>query len=174
VFGDRRAKRAVKAGDTQTLVDLLADADPKVRANTANACMEILPGSTTPALVAALLRTASDPESKVRGQAVLALGSVRAEEARDLFLRSLADEDWLVRMFAATAIGWMPDPRAVEGVGRLLEHDEPFVRGAAAFTLGAIGTPECATLLHARRERERDPDVREAIDEGLVKTSGSG
>jgi hypothetical protein len=45
VFGDRRAKRAVKAGDAQTLVTLLADTDPKVRANTANACMEISPGS---------------------------------------------------------------------------------------------------------------------------------
>jgi HEAT repeat protein len=169
MFGDRRAKRAVKAGDMQTLVDLLADADPKVRANTANACMEISPGSAAPALVAALFRAASDPESQVRGQAILALGSIRADDARDLFLRSLTDEDWLVRMFAATAIGWMPDPRAVEPVIKLLDEDDPLVRGAAAFTLGAIGEARSVPALQAQLEAERDRDARAAIEEALGK-----
>jgi HEAT repeat protein len=174
VFTGRRAKKAIKSRDFQAVVEMLNDGDPGVRSDTANACMTIEAGTAPPFLVATLLRAAADAEAQVRGQAIPALGSIRAPEGRDVFLRSLSEEDWSNQMFAAIAIGWMPDPRAVEGVSRLLEHDEPLVRGAAAFALGAMGTPECATLLHARREKERDPDVREAIDEGLVKTSGSG
>jgi HEAT repeat-containing taxis protein len=127
-----------------------------------------------PTLVSALLRAAVEPEAQVRGQAILALGSIRAPDGADIFLRALSEDDWANQMFAATAIGWMPDPRAVEGLGRLLQHEEPLVRGAAAFALGAIGTDESAAVLRASREEERDPDVREAIDEALGKLDDQG
>ena len=87
---DRAARRAAKSGDWTTLVDLLGDPDPKVRTNTANACMlEPPPGSAPSSLVGSLLRAAADPEGEVRGQAILALGSIRDPEGPDVFLRGL-------------------------------------------------------------------------------------
>ena len=167
--GGKAAKKAVKDGDVQALIQLLSDPDPKTRANTANACMDVSPGSADPALVAALMHAATDADAGVRGQAILALGSVRAADTADLFLQGLSDSDWLVRMFAATAIGWMPDPRAVEPVIGLLDEEEPLVRSAAAFTLGAIGDPAAVTALRAHLESERDKDVRSALEEALGK-----
>ena len=170
VFTGRRARKAIEAGDFQTIVQMLQDADPGVRRDTANACMTI-DRAAPPFLVAALLGAAADPDSQVRGQAILALGSIRAPEGADVFLRALSEDedDWSIPMFAATAIGWMPDPRAVEGLTRVLEHDDPLVRGAAAFALGSIGTSKCAAVLRARQEKERDSDVRALIEEALGK-----
>jgi HEAT repeat protein len=171
----RDAKRAVEARDVQTLLQLLSDPDdPEVRANTANQCMNLPPEAADPTLVSALLRAAVEPEAQVRGQAILALGSMRAPEGADIFLRALSEDDWSILMFAATAIGWMPDQRAIGGLGRLLQHEEPLVRGSAAFALGAIGSDESAAVLRVSREEERDPDVREAIDEALGKLGHQG
>ena len=167
--GKRDAKRAVEAGDVQALLQLLSDPDPEVRMNTANQCMNLRPESADPTLIGALLRAAVEPDAGVRGQAILALGSLRAPEAADLFLRALSEDDWANLVFAATAIGWMPDPRAIDGLGRLLKHDEPLVRAAAGFALGSIGTDDAVALLRASREEERDPDIREATDEALRK-----
>ena len=169
MFTGRRAKKAIRAGDFQTIVQMLQDSDPGVRADTANACMEIDPGGAPPFLVAALLGAAADPDLQVRGQAILALGSVRAPEGPDIFLRALNEDDWLIQMFAATAIGWMPDVRAVDGLTRLLEHEDSLVRGAAAFALGSVGTDECASALRALQEKERYRDVRKSIEEALGK-----
>ena len=75
---DRAARRAAKSGDWTTPVHLLGDPDPKVRTeHRANACMLIPPGSAPSSLVGSLLRAAADPEGEVRGQAILALGSIR-------------------------------------------------------------------------------------------------
>lgn len=166
---DRAAKRAVRAEDWGTLVALLGDPDSKVRFNTANACMLLKPGSGSPSLVGALLRAAADPEGEVRGQAILALGSIRSPEAPDVFLRALSDEDWGVRMFAATAIGWMPDPRATGPLERLLGDEQPFVRQFVVFALGEIGDPGVIPAIEALLENERDSEVKKWSKEALEK-----
>ncbi len=166
---DRAARRAAKSGDWTTLVDLLGDPDPKVRTNTANACMLIPPGSAPSSLVGSLLRAAADPAGEVRGQAILALGSIRAPEGPDVFLRALSDGDWGVRMFAATAIGWMPDPRATSLLEGLLRDEQPFVREFAVFALGEIGDPGVEPALEALLENERDTQVKKWAKEALEK-----
>jgi HEAT repeat protein len=170
---DRAARRAAKSGDWTTLVDLLGNPDSKVRMNTANACMLAEPGSTPSSLVGALLRAAADPEAEVRGQAILALGSIRAPEGRDVFLRALSDEDWGVRMFAATSIGWMPDPRATSFLEGLLRDEQPFVREFAVFALGEIGDPGVVPALEALLENERDTQVKKWAKEALEKLRAS-
>jgi HEAT repeat protein len=166
---DRAAKRAARAGDFATLVALLGDPNPTIRTNTANACMLLEAGSAPSSLVGALLRAAVDPDGQVRGQAILALGSVRPPEARDVFLRALSDEDWGVRMFAATAIGWMPDPRATRLLVGLLEDEQPFVRQFAVFALGEIGDPAVAPTIEGLLENERDREVKKWSKEALKK-----
>ncbi len=169
---ERAAKRAVRAKDFATLVALLADPDSKVRFSTANACMRLEPGSAPPSLVGALLRAAADPDGEVRGQAILALGSVRPPEAPDVFLRALSDEDWGVRMFAATAIGWMPDPRATTRLVGLLEDEQPFVREFAVSALEAIGDPTVIPAIEALLENERDSAVKKTSKQALQKLRG--
>ena len=165
----RAARRAARAGDADVLVALLADPDPTIRSNAANACMLFGPRPEPTSLVGALLRAAADPEGEVRGQALLALGELRVEEARDAFLRALSDGDWGVRMFAATALGWMPDPRAKRPLVGLLGDEQPFVRQFVVFALGEIGDPDAVGPIEALLERERDPEVLKWAREALEK-----
>ena len=146
---------------------LLGDPDPKIRTNTANACMLLKQGSAPSTLVGALLHAASDPEGEVRGQAILALGSVRPPEAPDVFIRGLSDEDWGVRMFAATAIGWMPDPRATTLLVGLLEDEQPFVRQFAVFALEKIGDATVVPAIEKLLEDERDTVVKKWAKDAL-------
>lgn len=166
---DRAARRAARKGDTATLVALLGDPDPRVRSNTANACMRLEPGSAPSSLIDALVHAASDSDGEVRGQAILALGSVRAREGPDVFLRALSDEDWGVRMFAATALGWMPDPRATRLLEGLLGDDQPFVRQFAVFALGEIRDAGVVPAIKRPLETERDREVRKWAKEALEK-----
>jgi HEAT repeat protein len=89
--------------------------------------------------------------------------------APDVFIRALSDEDWGVRMFAATAIGWMPDPRATALLVRLLEDDQPFVRQFAVFALEEIGDPTVVPAIEKLLENERDTEVKKWAKEALEK-----
>jgi HEAT repeat protein len=56
---------------------------------------------------------------------------------------------------------------ALSRVSDCLEHPSPEVRRVAAELLGADGSPASHASLRARLERETEPNVREAIAEGL-------
>ena len=45
--------------------------------------------------------------------------------------------------------------------------DEPLVRGAAAWALGQIGTPQAVELLKNRLQTEEDEEVRAEITDAL-------
>jgi epoxyqueuosine reductase len=64
----------------------------------------------------------------------------------------------------AVALGNSGDPAAVPVLERALAHDEPLVRGHAAWALGRLGAREA---LERRLAVEPDPGVREEIDEAL-------
>ena len=72
-------------------------------------------------------------------------------------------------MFAATAIGWMPDPRATSLLEGLLRDEQPFVREFAVFALGEIGDPGVVPALEALLENERDTQVKKWAKEALEK-----
>lgn len=169
----RAARHAAKAGDIQGFVERLGDPEPKVRMSAANACMLFPAGSAPPQLVDALLRTGTDADAEVRGQAIVALGSLRVADGRDLFLRALNDGDAMVRMFAATAIGWMPDPRAVERLKELLHDDERLVRQFAVAALGETGDRGVIPAIRAALEDDRDSEVRSWAEEALGKLGAS-
>ena len=168
---EKAAQQAARQGDTQALIDLLGQPDPKIRASAANACMLLPAGSAPPSLVGSLLRAGADPDAKVRYHTILALGSLRASEASDLFLRALSDDDRWVRMAAAVAIGWMPDPRAVGVLRQLLSDEEPFVRQFAALALGEIGDETSLPAIQALLRTEQDAEVRKWAQEALDKLS---
>jgi epoxyqueuosine reductase len=62
------------------------------------------------------------------------------------------------------ALGNLGERTAVPALARALDHDEPLVRGHAAWALGRLGA---ADVLRARIERETDPWVREEIAAAL-------
>ncbi|HXX93326.1 MAG TPA: tRNA epoxyqueuosine(34) reductase QueG [Planctomycetota bacterium] len=62
------------------------------------------------------------------------------------------------------ALGNSNDPAAIEPLEKALEHDEPLVRGHAAWALGRLGA--CGAL-ERRRSLEFSPEVRDEIEAAL-------
>lgn len=70
---------------------------------------------------------------------------------------------------AAIALGNARDPATVPALATALIQDpEPVVRGAAAWALGRIRTPEALEALHEARPREDDATVQDEIDRALA------
>ncbi|MFQ5915652.1 MAG: tRNA epoxyqueuosine(34) reductase QueG [Nitrospinota bacterium] len=70
---------------------------------------------------------------------------------------------------AAVALGNSQDGKAVEPLGRALEHPEAIIRGHAAWALGKLGGLRAHELLTNRLTREGDARVREEITTALVQ-----
>ncbi len=67
----------------------------------------------------------------------------------------------------AVALGNSGDPAAFGPLTSALDHEEPLVRGHAAWALGEIDAARARPLLEARRKREPDASVREEIEAAL-------
>ena len=65
------------------------------------------------------------------------------------------------------ALGNARDPAAAPALGRALTHEEPLVRGHAAWALGRIGGPEALAALESAIRDESDAWVREEIQAAL-------
>jgi HEAT repeat protein len=115
----------------------LADPDPTVRRLAVSGCSSLLDDT---ALVGRLLELATDdPEPRVRAEAVEVV-SAAGPIAFDTALEAAGDGSATVVEAAATALGELEDPRAVEVLILLAEdHDDRMVREAAVAALGAIG-----------------------------------
>ena len=78
---------------------------------------------------------------------------------------------------AAIVLGNQQHHPATAALGRGLEDSEPLVRGASAWALGELGSPQAASLLASRLEAEQDPvvqaEIRQALDgiDDLQETS---
>jgi epoxyqueuosine reductase len=64
---------------------------------------------------------------------------------------------------AAIALGNRGDARAVPDLAAALNDADAVVRGAAAWALGRLATPEALAALRARQELETDATVREEL-----------
>lgn len=68
---------------------------------------------------------------------------------------------------AAVALGNAKDPRAVPALVEALRHQEPLVRGHAAWALGVLADSRARAPLEARLEEEPERAVREEIEWAL-------
>jgi epoxyqueuosine reductase len=67
----------------------------------------------------------------------------------------------------AVALGNAGDPSALPALLDALHHEEPLVRGHAAWALGRLGAPEARAALTSRLRSEEDPQVQEEIRRAL-------
>jgi len=72
----------------------------------------------------------------------------------------------------AIALGNTGDSRAVPALVEALDHDEPLVRGHAAWALGRLGQQRAAAPLRRRLEREQVQEVRLEIEWSLGELCG--
>jgi epoxyqueuosine reductase len=72
---------------------------------------------------------------------------------------------------AAIALGNARDPRSIGALVGALAHEEPLVRGHAAWALGVIGDPGASDPLSSRLEEESDARVKAEIEWALAELS---
>ncbi len=106
---------------------------------------------------------------EVRWDAILALEMMPDEQATDLLMQALKDEQFMsIRWRAATALGNRGDPRAVQALVFALDDPEFYVREKAAEALGRIGEMSAVESL-IRAFKDKDKDVRWRIIRALIE-----
>ena len=133
------ATRLKSALPVETVLALLHDADPEVRAD---ACRCAGPW---PAVLQVLLDLADDGDRKVRLAAACALGRMGRREARQAFVRLLRDTPSAEIIDAIPAIA---DEDCVILLGRLI-HTQPTLSDAAREALEMIDHPRARQILAA-------------------------
>jgi len=168
-----RAEAARALGDLDQRVALPvlgrlsdSDADPRVRAEAAIACLRLGDG-TKRAAVAALL----SGETEAARRAALALAAHGDASGLDV-LHGLAGDgraDESVRVQAIGALAKLADPRSLPTLVELLQDVR--LRSEAAPALAAVGGPQAADALAAALSDERYPEARAAEAKALVALS---
>jgi epoxyqueuosine reductase len=97
------------------------------------------------------------------------------DEFRERFRNSPIRRAKLAGMLrnVCVALGNIGDPEAVPALTDTLHHDEPLVRGHAAWALGRIGGPNVKSALKQALDTEKDKDVREELGLALDLSSKS-
>ena len=113
------------------------------------------PGTRAPRLVELMRMDSASWEAFSRGSAVRRAGHAG-------FLRNVA-----------VALGNWGSGDAVPVLSDALSHQEPLVRGHAAWALGRVGSEEALGALRARVLHEEDPWVREEIATALAPGVGA-
>lgn len=149
-----------------SLLDLLDDPDPDVRAAAADAVGKRRIADALPALIASL----EDDALPVRVAAARALGKIEDPAAVDALGRALADgEDLRFRKTAAWALGETESPEAVAALRRALDAvEERRVRKRIVKALGETRHPAAVPALEATLEAS-EPWMRRTALEALVE-----
>lgn len=141
----------------------LTSADPRARERAANELIAV----PDPRAEEPLLEALDDPEAGVRGQAALAIGSLKSQRAVPRLLELTQGSDWFVRVAALNGLGYVDPALPAEPALAALADDEPLVRQAAALNLGGSRDPLAVDMLTQALEHDRDWAVREAAADAL-------
>jgi HEAT repeat protein len=108
-------------------------------------------------------------EASIAAAAVEVVGSIDFEGRIEALMSATDHEDHEVVKLALAQLAGTKDERALAALAGAIEHPADVVRKYAAELLGVEGG-EGETILRARLDRERSPDVRRAIMEALSVT----
>ncbi len=149
----------------------LGDADPRVRVE----ALRKLRNVNDPQADFLLIRSMSDPDTRVRVKAIDILGGRGNKDAvapmcQFLFLRSTEP---VVKMHVAAALGRIGDDRAVRPlIQYLYEATDERSRGTAVFALGEIGDHDATDVLTSAATEDPSPTVRRLAQQAIQKING--
>jgi HEAT repeat protein len=120
-----------------------------------------------------LIRQAlADEDVRVREAVVYAMCDMRVQEAFELLVEALQDEEDSVLSAATWGLRDCQDFAAVPVLELTLRAHDPEVRVKGLEALGANETPDAIPILRATVENDHDPDVRYAATLSLVEVMG--
>ncbi|MFN3653074.1 MAG: tRNA epoxyqueuosine(34) reductase QueG [Armatimonadota bacterium] len=131
-------------------------------------CQEVCPWNRKPGLAT---EPAFAPRPSLQAPELIPLLRMTQEEFSATFRRS-AVKRTKRRGFlrnVCVALGNSGDRAAVPALAEALSHDEPLVRGHAAWALGRLGGPQAEAALRSALAAEADPYVREEVIGALVE-----
>src|SRR5678815_3580228 len=131
------------------LVSLLRDTDRAVR-EAAIGALTAIGEPSVPVLGLCL----SDPQPEVQEAASSVLALIADERVLIPLIDALGNQDWIVRMHAAKALGRLKDVRAIEPLVPLLQDKVKAVREEATIALAEIGDAALPSLLEALKHPE--------------------
>jgi HEAT repeat protein len=149
----------------------LGDADPRVRVE----ALRKLRNVNEPQADFLLIRSISDPDTRVRVKAIDILGGRGNKDAvapmcQLLFLRSTEP---VVKMHVAAGLGRIGDDRAVQPlVQYLYEASDERSRGTAVFALGELGDHSATEVLTTAATEDPSPTVRHLAQQAIQKING--
>lgn len=147
----------------EALLEALRDPAPEVRAAAANACIDLClaepPQTLLPTDARSELPVAGSGHGRQSACPALSIAVEPLSEA-------LKDRDAAVRASAATALGWIGDPRAAPLLIGCLKDADERCRGAAALALGMLRATQALKPL-ARALGDASPLVRQQVAEAL-------
>jgi len=155
------------------LAKLVEDADPAVRVQAALAVGKL----ADPKALAPMIRAVNDEDRTIRQIAVWALGRMGDKGAVATLEKLLTEPDWSLRALAAIALGRLGGVGSVKKLGPLLASPaardaRSEVRVAAAWSLGAMGSPEAHKFLVDAVNGDPDANVQRMAAWGLGNVSG--
>ena len=129
-------------------------------------CQEVCPHNN-PKFVQITSEEAFWPRAGVHGAKLIELMGMDQAEFSRRFRNSPVKRTKRRGMLrnVAVALGNWGSSEAVPVLTAALDDPEPLIRGHAAWALGRIGTPEAHQALQHRSALERDPSVREEIEQ---------
>jgi len=108
-----------------------------------------------------------DSDWRVREEAAVIIGKIKAHETLDALIVAMNDEYWQVRVKAASSLGKLKNPKAIPALGNALTFSISNLRKESAAALGEIAHVDALPLL-AESLKDADPDVRK-IAEWAIK-----
>lgn len=143
-LGEARDPRGVNP-----LIEALRDSDRAVK----TAATSALTAIGAPAVVD-LSYCLQDPDLSVQEAAASILSAIADERVLEPLQSALLNQDWVVRMHAARAVGRLGNPRSVETLVLLLQDKVPAVRDEAIAALVSIGESAVAPLVAALEDQD--------------------
>lgn len=150
------------------LAELLATAkehegkkDNRIRAHAALALARIANADNSPetrqTILTALANSAKDKEADVRASTAIALGMIKAAEAKDVLLELLADGNGIVRGLAAVSLAQSGVKDIYDALVKSWQKSGDDDRGLIMLALGILGDgrikPKLKETLQSRREK---------------------
>ncbi|MEQ8189689.1 MAG: HEAT repeat domain-containing protein [Candidatus Eremiobacterota bacterium] len=148
-------------------LDILIKMLHKGKTRMKNAVSEALGNIGSEIAVEPLIETLKDETARV--SAIKALGEIASVRAVDCLITMLHDRDPEVRSAAATSLGQIKDPKALEELTKALEEDgDVNVRRLASIAIGEIGEERSVPVLIKKLD-DKFLNVATSSADGLVK-----